>query len=117
MKEAECMNHLLLFTGLLLALSVPVAGAETDLRLDWKANRLSLLSSRLPDGKGEILYLEAFCRKGSTKRKWEETVIPHTTARLDGEGPTKHLRLRSTLENGVVVEHDLRVEESGVRFE
>jgi hypothetical protein len=93
------------------------AFAASEVRLDWKDNRLTVLSPRLPGGKVEIWYLEAFCRKGSTRRKWEETVIPQQTVRLDGRGPTRHLRLKTTLEGGVEVEHDLRAVPEGVRFD
>src|SRR5262245_16442659 len=64
-----------------------------DLQLDWKENRLALLSPQLPGGKVEVWYLEAFCRRGSTERKWEETVLPQQTTRLEGPGPAARIRL------------------------
>src|SRR5438874_13711926 len=87
-----------------LAMLMAVLGSKGDgIRIDWSQNRLSVLSSELPGGKVEIWYLEAFCRKGSTKRKWEETVIPQQTVRLDGSGPADHIRLKTMLEGGVSV--------------
>src|SRR5205823_11939151 len=45
------------------------------------------------------------------------SVIPQQTVRLDGNGPTRRLRLKTTLEGGVEVEHDLRTVPEGVRFD
>ena len=90
---------------------------DTPTRIDWKENRLTLLSPRLPNGKTEVWYLEAFCRPGSTKREWEQSVIPHKTTRLDGEGAKGSLRLRTEVEGGVVLTHTIRVTKDGVRFD
>lgn len=90
---------------------------ELDILLDWGDNRLTVLSPVLPGGKVEVLWLEAFCRKGSAHRDWNETLIPHQTARLDGSGPTNHLRLRSIVAGDVEVTHDLRATGDGARFE
>lgn len=88
-----------------------------DILLDWSNNRLAVLSPVLPGGKVEVLWLEAFCRKGSTHRVWNETVIPHQTVRLDGSGPANQLRLRSVVAGDVEVIHELRTTENGARFE
>jgi hypothetical protein len=85
--------------------------------IDWKDNRLILRSDRVPGVPVETWWLEAFCKTGSTKRKWEETTIPHKTERLDGTGPAPEIRLRSTLDNGVIVEHRLRTVPDGVTFD
>ena len=88
-----------------------------DLRVDWRDNRLTILSPDLPGGQVELLYLEAFCRRGSTHRRWEDTVIPHRTVRLDGVGPTKAIRLRTELPGPVEVLHRIRAETGRVRFD
>jgi hypothetical protein len=106
-------------TAGILAL-VPMSAAQNDtraVRVDWRDNMLTISSPRLPGGKVEINYLEAFCRRGSTSRKWEQTVIPHKTVRTDGEGPKSRLQLKSTVEGGVEVQHDIRVVDDGVRFD
>jgi hypothetical protein len=102
----------------LLALAAAGAsrGEETRM-LDWKDNRLTLLDPRLPGGRVEIWYLEAFCRTGSTGRRWEETTIPHQTVRTDGSGPGQRLQLKTTVAGGVELLHDLRVVKEGVRFD
>jgi hypothetical protein len=88
-----------------------------SLQMDWGDNRLVILSPTLPSGKVEILWLEAFCRKGSTHRAWQESVVPHQTFRLDGSGPKDYLHLRSTVTRDVEVWHELRVTEEGACFE
>jgi hypothetical protein len=105
------------FTGLWLVISANPAQADEGIMLDWKDDKLTVLSPRLPGGRLEILYLEAFCRKGSTRRKWEETVIPQQTVRQDGSGPARRIRLKTTLAGTVEVRHDLRAVEEGVRFD
>src|SRR5437588_5661537 len=47
-------------------LTAAVRAAEAP-NLHWTDNLLSIVSPQLPGGKLEILYLEAFCRKGSTQ--------------------------------------------------
>src|SRR5438067_474886 len=68
-----------------------------DLQIDWKDNKLSVISPDIPGGKLDIWYLEAFCRRGSTNRKWEETTLPQTTLRLGTGGVTKEIRLRTAV--------------------
>lgn len=60
---------------------------------------------RLPGGELEIHYLEAFCRSGSAHRTWGETIIPHETVFVSSAVGGSALRLRSTLEDGVVAAH------------
>lgn len=106
-----CVNLM----ALVLAGSCP--SPDPRVLLDWRDNRLTILSPVLPGGKVEVLYLEAFCRGGSTRRSWEETVIPHRTTRLAGEGPAKELRLQSEVAGRVEVRHRIRAAEDGVIFE
>ncbi|MGC8668010.1 MAG: hypothetical protein ACP5VE_07855 [Chthonomonadales bacterium] len=90
---------------------------DLRLQLDWRDNRLSILSPLLPGGRVEVLYLEAFCRRGSTGRRWEDTVIPHHTTRIDGAGPAKEVRLRTEVAGHVEVLHRIRARREGVLFE
>jgi hypothetical protein len=110
----------LLLAGMIVG-GVPMSketnSAKDAVRVDWQDNRLTLLSPRLPGGKVETWYLEAFCRRGSTHRKWEETTIPHKTERLDGAGTKTRLRLKTIIEGGVEVHHDIRVVADGLRFD
>jgi hypothetical protein len=67
-------------------------------------------------GDVEIHYLEAFCRPGSTDRDWNETVIPHRTQLAEAAPGGKLIRLRSVLEDGVTVEHEIRAGADEVDF-
>jgi hypothetical protein len=110
-------------TPMLLAATLAVgeaplveARAEDALSLAWDANMLTVRGDGLPGGSLKVWYLEAFCRPGSTDRDWNATVIPHTT-KLTVSAPDGHsLRLWSTLEDGVVVDHEIRAGRDEVSF-
>lgn len=87
-----------------------------DLRLSWEKNLLSILSPDLPGGRVEVWYLEAYCRSGSTRRAWQETVIPHRTEKVSESPDGKHLRLRCRVEGGVEVDHEIRAGAGEVDF-
>ena len=102
----------------LLVSAVPEGdGEKGDIRLSWRDNMLTVHSPRLPGGKLEIWYLEAFCRSGSTDRDWAETVIPHTTELVEASEDGASLHLRSTVEPGVNVEHRITAVPDGVAFD
>ncbi len=61
-------------------------------------------------------YIEAFCRPGSTRRDWKQTVIPHKTERVESAADGRLIRLRSRLEDGVVVDHEIRAGRDEVDF-
>lgn len=82
----------------------PAAGS---LRLSWAKNMLAIEGDGVPGGPLKVWYLEAFCRPGSTDRDWNETVIPHKTALLEASPDGRTLKLRSTLEDGVRVDHEI----------
>jgi hypothetical protein len=86
------------------------------LTLAWADNMLTVRGPRLPGGALKVWYLEAFCRPGSTDRDWARTVIPHTTRLVDASPDGRRLRLRSTLEDGVVVDHEIRAGRDEVDF-
>lgn len=88
-----------------------------SLRMSWQENILTVSGPHLPGGKVEIWYLEAFCRSGSTDRDWRKTVIPHETVKLEADPRGKHLRLRSIVEPGVVVVHEIRASDDEVDFQ
>lgn len=87
------------------ALESPAQGA--GLTLTWADNMLTVRGPDLPGGALKVWYLEAFCRPGSTDRDWKETVIPHSTRRVSASPDGRQLTLRSTLEDGVVVTHEI----------
>src|SRR5690348_12131685 len=83
------------------------------MRIDWSNNILTIRDPRIR-APIRVWYLEAFCRDGSTNRKWEETVIPHRTELL--ESSDREIRLRSTLADGAVGEHLLKAGDDEVSF-
>ena len=89
--------------------------AENTLALNWTNNLLTISGARLPGGKLDIWYLEAFCRKGSTHRDWAKTVLPHKTILLSSD--LRHLRFRTTVEPAVEVLHDVRARTDEVEFQ
>ena len=88
--------------------------ASEPLTLSWTNNLLTISSPILPEGRLEIWYLEAFCRKGSTQRDWHQTVLPHKTKLLSAEA--RHLRFRTLVEPEVEVLHEVHAGRDEVEF-
>jgi hypothetical protein len=73
---------------------------------------------RGPDLPGEIRinYLEAYCRAGSTDADWvKHTVIPHQS-KVVSASPAK-IVLQDTLQDGVVVDHEITASADEVTFQ
>lgn len=87
-----------------------------DLRVTWDQDRLAIGGPGIPGGRVEVQYLEAYCRSGSTNRKWPETVIPHRTEKLVEDPDGRWVRLRCRVEGGVEVTHDIRAGAGEVDF-
>ncbi len=99
--------------SLFVCLLANAAGEE--LALSWTNNLLTISGTALPGGKLEILYLEAFCRKGSTDRDWHKTVLPHRTVLVSAK--PSHLRFRTSVTPRVEVLHEVIAERDEVRFQ
>ena len=106
--------------GLFWATSIvqPLAAgdAERALSLTWDKEILTIHGKHLPGGALEVWYIEAFCRPGSTRRLWKQTVIPHKTLLVESGRDGRLIKLRSNLDDGVVVEHEIRVGVDEVDF-
>jgi hypothetical protein len=89
---------------------------ERPLALFWKNEMLSIRGPHLPGGVLEVWYLEAFCRPGSTRRDWKETVIPHRTHQIEASADHRLIRLRTELSDGLVVDHEIRAGDDEVDF-
>jgi hypothetical protein len=81
--------------------------------ISWEKNYLTIRGG-FPGGELKILYLEAYCRPGSTDRDWKETVIPHTAEQLESGGGT--IKLRDKLADGVIVEHMITAKTDEIDF-
>jgi hypothetical protein len=86
------------------------------LALFWEREMLSIRGPQLPGGVLQVWYLEAFCRSGSTRRDWKETVIPHRTRQIEASADHRLIRLRSELSDGVMVDHEIRAGHDEVDF-
>ena len=106
------MSRILLLITLGSALS---AIAAEPLRIAWTNNMLRISGRDLPGEFVEIWYLEAFCRSGSTHRKWEETTIPHKTELLSAS--RQKIRLRTRVEPAVIIDHEITAGVDEVDFQ
>ena len=89
---------------LLLSASFSFAQAN-DLTLARDKNWLVIQGPHLPTGEIRINYLEAYCRPNSTDADWHNTTIGHTTELVSLSDDKKTIKLRCTVNDGVVVDH------------
>jgi hypothetical protein len=99
------------------AAEVFARASDAGLTLTWDKNLLAIHEAKIPGGRVEINYLEAYCRSGSTHRRWEETVIPHRTKKLEAPSDGKFIKLLCRVEGGVEVQHEIRAGQDEVRFQ
>ena len=101
----------------LAALVTSLASAQIpDLTLARDKNWLVIQGAHLPKGEIRINYLEAYCRAGSTTADWHDTTIGHTTALVSLSEDKKTMKLRCTVQDGVVVEHTITASADDVTF-
>jgi hypothetical protein len=93
------------------ALAIPRA-----LSLHWDREILTIRGKHLPGGAVAVWYIEAFCRPGSSRRDWQQTVIPHKTELVESGPDGRRIRLRSELSDGVRVDHEIRCGDDEVTF-
>lgn len=85
----------------------PEDAPKPPLKISWENNYLTITGDDLPGEHMKVLYIEAYCRPGSTDRDWGETTIGHTTELLSLSDDGTKLKLRCTLKDGVVVDHEI----------
>src|SRR5262249_58910039 len=90
--------------------------AAPALSLSWEREMLTIRGKHLPGGELPVWYIEAFCRPGSTRRDWKQTVIPHRTRLVEAAPDGRRVRLRSELDDGVFVDHEIRAGDDEVDF-
>ncbi len=98
---------------------IAAASAEEGgrgLSLSWDKEMLTIRGKHLPGGSLEVWYIEAYCRPGSTHRDWNQTVIPHKTECVESDVDGRRIKLRSRLNDGVVVDHEIRAGRDEVDF-
>ncbi|HVY68999.1 MAG TPA: hypothetical protein VHH73_03685 [Verrucomicrobiae bacterium] len=104
---------LLVATLLWLVASPDLSAAGTP-RLSWDKNMLHITGPDIPGGAVDILWWEAFCRRGSTDREWERTTIPHRTELVSASKDGRRLQLLTKVEPSVEVTQDLRARPDGM---
>jgi hypothetical protein len=77
---------------------------------------LTIRGPKVPGGEVVIWYIEAYCRPGSTDREWTETTIGHKTELLSASDDGKLIKLKCTLNDGVIVNHEIRAGADEVDF-
>ena len=108
---------LALALGLALGLAGAVAqDAAPRLTCSWEKNILSVHGDHLPGKVVRTLYMEAYCRPGSTDRDWHETVIGHQTEVVSHSEDKTRLELKCTLKDGVTVRHVITCRADEVDF-
>ena len=98
---------------LLNASSVKAEDAK-PLGISWAKNYLTITGD-FPGESISILYLEAYCRPGSTDREWGETVIRHRAQLLSAEENV--IKIRDVLTDGVVVDHVITAKSDEIDFQ
>lgn len=103
---------------LVVGCAVPAMAEEADRRLtlSWEKNYLTIQGD-IPGETVTIMYLEAYCRPGSTDRDWSETVIPHKSELVRRSDDGRVIELRDKLADGVVVNHVITAGKDEVTFE
>ncbi len=87
-----------------LSLTSPLLADESkSLKLLWEKSRLTISGEQVPGKEIKILYLEAYCRAGSTDREWGQTVIPHKTEMISAADDGRQIKLKCTVSDGVIV--------------
>jgi hypothetical protein len=86
--------------------------AKDSLRISWDKTRegdmLTIESARIPGGPVQVWYLEAFCRRGSTDRDWNETTVLFKTEKLPADPAGRWVKLRTVVDGKVEIKHELR---------
>jgi hypothetical protein len=91
------------------------AAAEPGLTIAWEKNYLTI-RGQFPGDELTILYLEAYCRPGSTDRDWKETVIPHKAELVEASPDGRAIKLKDELADGVIVEHEITARRDEIDF-
>jgi hypothetical protein len=104
--------------SMVFTLAVTAAADEGDraLSLSWDKEMLAIRGKHLPGGALEVWYIEAYCRPGSTARDWKKTVIPHKTELVESDQDGRRIKLRSRLDDGVEVDHEIRAGRDEIDF-
>ena len=95
----------------------PLLDADPDqnIKLDYNSRMLSVTHPLLGDKPLKIDCMEAYCRKGSTHRRWDKTIIPQQNKVLS-KSPHE-IKVKTSLAAGVEVTHRFAVVADEILFE
>ena len=112
------IGNRLLCTVILPSLIVGIASSVSGagLRIRWEDDFLTIRGDNLPGRELRVHYLEAYCRAGSTDQDRARTVIGHTTKLVSASEDGGMIRLRCTLQDGVIVDHVITAAQDEVDF-
>jgi hypothetical protein len=112
------LRLLILSPAILLTVTTIIQADDKphDFKITWKNNYLTISGDRLPGKEMKVMYLEAYCRPGSTDRVWSKTTIGHQTKLISARKDGRYIKLRCTLNDGVIVDHEITVVPEGVEF-
>jgi hypothetical protein len=111
------LHRLLAATGIAVALGLGAPGSAQGASLTWTNNLLTWTDSRLPGGKVEVWYLEAFLRSGAHDREWGQTVVRHKTELSSIAPDGRELRFRTRVEPDLDVFHRVGLADEGLLLE
>lgn len=95
---------------------VAASRAAEPLTIHWQDNFLTVSGANLPGGELKVMYLEAYCRPGSTDCDWRETVIGHRTELISADDDGRRIELRCRLNDGVEVRHTVTAGDDEIDF-
>jgi len=93
-----------------------VACANGEREISWTNNLLTISDVRLPGGKVEVWYLEAFCRSGASTREWGRTTLPHKTVLTGADPAGQHLKFRTAVQPNILILHEINVCDDGLEL-
>ena len=113
------MSPRIIATAIAVLACVTSAHASEDapLTISWKDDWLTIRGRAVGPAGIRVHYLEAYCRPGSTNRKWDQTVIPHKARLLSAGEDGKHLTIEDTLADGVIVRHQIETGADEIKFD
>ena len=114
-QERAVLARTLLLALLGLLGRVPTGAAAPA--LSWTNNLLTWTEPRLPGGRLDIYYLEAFCLPGGHERRWDQTRVPHATRWMGTSRKGDVLRFETTVGAAVVVTHHVRALKDGLEMD
>jgi hypothetical protein len=116
MMNSIARGFLWILIVMMSAASASAGEKDSKLRLSWKKNYLTIHGEHLPGKSVKVMYLEAYCRPGSTDREWGKTTIGHKTELLEADKNGQWLKLKCLLNDGVTVMHEIRTESGAIDF-